>query len=307
MHYVELLEMRAARRLPKLPLVWRLSSAPCSSRHAAGKAHLLSTRPRTCRRRCTATAPTAITRPISPAISRSRVSTPRRFKRSRSSGSTSFESSARGRCRRRTSLGRTPRPTTRSRGGSSRSLDATAKPNPGAPMLRRLNRAEYANAIRDLLDLRGGRRSAAAARRFGVRLRQHRRPAYLLADAARALPVRRRSCQRARRRRSDHGDRCADLHREGRRVAGGALGRIAAWHGRRRRGYARVPARRRIRARPDSGPEQPRHDSRARAPAPDRDRDRRQARIPCRRRRPLRGRPRGTLRSTSCRIRPKRG
>lgn len=33
------------------------------------------------------------------------------------------------------------------------SLDASAKPNPGAPVLRRLNRAEYANAIRDLLDL----------------------------------------------------------------------------------------------------------------------------------------------------------
>ncbi len=33
------------------------------------------------------------------------------------------------------------------------SLDASAKPNPGAPVLRRLNRAEYANAVRDLLDL----------------------------------------------------------------------------------------------------------------------------------------------------------
>jgi len=32
-------------------------------------------------------------------------------------------------------------------------LDALAVPNPGAPALRRLNRAEYANAIRDLLDL----------------------------------------------------------------------------------------------------------------------------------------------------------
>jgi mono/diheme cytochrome c family protein len=32
-------------------------------------------------------------------------------------------------------------------------LDAAAPPNPGAPALRRLNRAEYANAIRDLLDL----------------------------------------------------------------------------------------------------------------------------------------------------------
>src|SRR3954469_15264691 len=28
---------------------------------------------------------------------------------------------------------------------------AAAKPNPGAPIVRRLNRAEYANAIRDLL------------------------------------------------------------------------------------------------------------------------------------------------------------
>src|SRR5688572_9371455 len=35
------------------------------------------------------------------------------------------------------------------------SLDAAARaaPNPGAPALHRMNRAEYANAIRDLLDL----------------------------------------------------------------------------------------------------------------------------------------------------------
>jgi len=32
-------------------------------------------------------------------------------------------------------------------------LDSGAQPNPGTPALRRLNRAEYANAIRDLLDL----------------------------------------------------------------------------------------------------------------------------------------------------------
>src|SRR5262245_28656318 len=31
-----------------------------------------------------------------------------------------------------------------------RALDAAATPNPGRPALRRLNRAEYANAIRDL-------------------------------------------------------------------------------------------------------------------------------------------------------------
>jgi len=33
-------------------------------------------------------------------------------------------------------------------------LDKTAPPNPGRPALRRLNRAEYGNAIRDLLDLK---------------------------------------------------------------------------------------------------------------------------------------------------------
>jgi mono/diheme cytochrome c family protein len=33
-------------------------------------------------------------------------------------------------------------------------LDRTAQPNPGRPALRRLNRAEYGNAIRDLLDLK---------------------------------------------------------------------------------------------------------------------------------------------------------
>jgi hypothetical protein len=33
------------------------------------------------------------------------------------------------------------------------SLDAAVEPNPGAPALRRLNRSEYANSIRDLLDL----------------------------------------------------------------------------------------------------------------------------------------------------------
>jgi hypothetical protein len=33
---------------------------------------------------------------------------------------------------------------------------AAAKPNPGRPALYRLNRTEYANAIRDLLESRGG-------------------------------------------------------------------------------------------------------------------------------------------------------
>ena len=47
------------------------------------------------------------------------------------------------------------RPTTGSRRFSKTELDraAAAKPNPGRPLIRRLNRSEYANAIRDLLAL----------------------------------------------------------------------------------------------------------------------------------------------------------
>ena len=65
---------------------------------------------------------------------------------------------------------------------------AAATPNPGRPVLHRLNRAEYANAIRDVLGARCGRRLAAAARRFGVRLRQYLRRAGRVAVAAGALP-----------------------------------------------------------------------------------------------------------------------
>ena len=57
---------------------------------------------------------------------------------------------------------------------------AAAKPNPGKlPLLHRLSRTEYENAIRDLLALdalaqRDGLLAAAAARQFQQRLRQHR-------------------------------------------------------------------------------------------------------------------------------------
>ena len=43
---------------------------------------------------------------------------------------------------------------------------AAAPPNPGRPAIHRLNRAEYANAIRDLLALDVDAVDAAAARRF---------------------------------------------------------------------------------------------------------------------------------------------
>ena len=65
-------------------------------------------------------------------------------------------------------------------------------PNPGRAPLHRMNRVEYANAIRDLLALDVDAVDAAAGRRFEPRLRQHRRRARRVAVAARALRRRRR-------------------------------------------------------------------------------------------------------------------
>ena len=66
-----------------------------------------------------------------------------------------------------------------------------AKPYAGRPLLHRLNRAEYANAIRDLLALDVDAH-AAAARRFGLRLRQYLRCAGRFAVAAGAVLIWRR-------------------------------------------------------------------------------------------------------------------
>ena len=66
---------------------------------------------------------------------------------------------------------------------------AAARPNPGrTEPLHRLNRTEYRNAVRDLLDLDVNVAVAAAARRRQLRLRQHGRRAEDVADAAGALP-----------------------------------------------------------------------------------------------------------------------
>ena len=70
------------------------------------------------------------------------------------------------------------------------SLDrlAAANPNPGRPdTFRRLNRTEYQNAIRDLLDLEVDVAAHSAERRLEPRLRQHQRRR-AVADAAGALP-----------------------------------------------------------------------------------------------------------------------
>ena len=66
---------------------------------------------------------------------------------------------------------------------------AAATPNPGRTVpLHRLNRAEYRNAVRDLLAVDIDVAEPAAGRRGELRLRQHRRRVEAVADAARALP-----------------------------------------------------------------------------------------------------------------------
>ena len=67
---------------------------------------------------------------------------------------------------------------------------AAAKPNPGGRTFQRLNRPEYARAVRDLLGARRRRRRLAAARHEERELRQHRRRAGAVADAARGVPER---------------------------------------------------------------------------------------------------------------------
>ena len=75
---------------------------------------------------------------------------------------------------------------------------AANNPNPGRAPLHRMNRVEYANAIRDLLGARRRSVYAASRGRFEPRLRQHRRRTGRLAIAAGALRVRGREDQQAR-------------------------------------------------------------------------------------------------------------
>ena len=133
------------------------------------------------------------------------------------------------RCRRRACRGRTQATLRRAdRRWLETELDrAAAQPQPGPsaappPEPRRV-RQRHPRPAR----ARRRRRVAAAARRLGVRLRQHRRPARRLAGAARALPRRRpiasarsRSAIRRRRRRSEtyrvtRSDQSQDQHIEG--------------------------------------------------------------------------------------------
>ncbi len=84
---------------------------------------------------------------------------------------------------------------------------AASAVNPGHKPPHRLNRTEYGNAIRDLLDLEHRPGDPAAGRRREPRLRQHRRRAAHLAVAARAVPRRRARKREQPRRRHRHGRR----------------------------------------------------------------------------------------------------
>ena len=135
------------------------------------------------------------------------------------------------------------------RRGSTTELDraALAKPNPGRGLIHRLNRAEYANAIRDLLALDVDAVVDAAARRCGVRLRQHRRRARRLAGAARALSDGGRQDQRRWRSAIPKPQTGGpDVPHPPGRVAGHAHRRAADRHGRRHPREDDAAARRRV-------------------------------------------------------------
>ena len=107
-------------------------------------------------------------------------------------------------------------------------------PNPGRPLVHRLNRAEYANAIRDLLALDVDVASLLPPDDSSVRLRQHRRRARRLAGAARELPDARPSASARWRSAIPSTPPVGELYpRPAGRVAGPARRGAAARHGRR--------------------------------------------------------------------------
>ena len=156
---------------------------------------------------------------------------------------------------------------------------------PGAPALHRLNRTEYGNAVRDLLDLPIDADGAAAGRRLERGLRQHGQRAQRLAGADAGLRLGGGEDQPARGRRPDDQRRPHDLSGAARDVAGRPPRRAAARHARRPARAARVSARRRVRV-----PDRPRRRRTLRAAAGrrrrrGRDHAERRARAPARTRR----------------------
>ena len=131
----------------------------------------------------------------------------------------------------------------------SGSTQAAATPNPGRPVLHRLNRTEYRNAIRDLLALDiGDVASLLPPDDSAYGFDNDRRLPRRVAGAARALPVGGRAHQRAGRGRSlDVVPGSDDLYRAPGSVAGQAHRRHAVRHRRRHQGHAHVPGGWRVR------------------------------------------------------------
>ena len=201
----------------------------------------------------------------------------------------------------------------------ARSRRARWRRIPGRPLAHRLNRAEYANAIRDLLELRIDASTLLPSDDSSGGFDNN-------ADVLGVSPVLLESYLTAAERVSALALGDPKLA-AGRRGLPGAAGRLAGparrghadRHGRRAGDRSDAAARRRVPVPGQAVPDQPRHDARARVPAPARDRRGRRARAPgpVRRRqgdcgverqpdddRRRRGRP---VHARACRSRPVRG
>ena len=152
-------------------------------------------------------------------------------------------------------------------------LDAQARknPDPGHKPVHRLNRTEYGNAVRDLLDLEVDVDRAAAGRRREPRVRQHRRRAARLAVAARAVPRRPRARSAAWRSAPTRTSSALGVSHSAGRLAGGPRRRPAARHARRPALPAQLPAGRRVRVQRLPAAQHRRLHDRARVRAPARD------------------------------------
>ena len=117
--------------------------------------------------------------------------------------------------------------------------------NPGAVVLHRLNRTEYTNAVRDLLDLDIDAATLLPPDDSAQGLRQHRRLADDFPDAARILYDGGGAGRAHGGRLLEDADR-GDIPGAGRHVAEPARRRTAVRHARRDAGAPRLPGRRRI-------------------------------------------------------------
>ncbi len=162
-----------------------------------------------------------------------------------------------------------------------RALDAAPSRHAGAPALRRLNRTEYANAVRDLLALEVDAATLLPPDDISGGLRQQRRRTGGLPRAARAVSLGGGKDRRAGggRRGAPRAER-SDLRGARRRIADGARGGAAARHARRRRGAPHVPSGRPVRAQGESAPDEPRRRPRPARAARHRVLDRRSSRVP---------------------------